>query len=96
MDFYLLILDEANNEDKERLVNRAKNFGKIKKIMSSALILEHGDGIKKAAEIRDFMSGEERFKLLVIRLNQDFVSAWSMSRENSEYLKSIFKKIYGE
>lgn len=95
MDFYLLILGETNEKKKDILVNRAKSLGKIKEIMFSALILEHEGDLKRAAEIRDKMAGKERFKLLAIRLNQEFISAWSMSRESSEYLKSIFEEIYG-
>lgn len=96
MDFYLLILNNQESGERLRILGRARSLGEVRQVLNEVFILSHQGAIMDASAIRDLLCGEEKYMLMVIRLDDEFKSAWSMTSENSNYMKSVFNQIYGE
>lgn len=96
MVFYLFILNNTEPEERLRILDRAKSLGEVRQVLNEVFILSHQGAVMSTSAIRDLLCGEEKYMLMVIRLDDEFKSAWSMTSENSNYLKSVFNQIYGE
>lgn len=95
--YYIVILgseiEEANNKMMERLLN----LGEVRKLMKNMYLLKlSNETDDRRTYVRDEISGIEKLSVYVITLTDELSTAWTMPKENSNYLKEIIReKIHG-
>ena len=96
--FYLLIIGAPDGNQLKSLEDKAGELGTVRKIMAGTYILAIEGGAVRPADIRNYIikDSDGDTNTMVIKLDDYFTCAWSLRRENSEYVRSTFKRIYGE
>lgn len=95
--YYIVILgseiEEANNKMMERLLN----LGEVRKLMKNMYLLKlSNETDDRRTYVRDEISGIEKLSVYVITLTDGLSTAWTMPKENSNYLKEIIReKLHG-
>ena len=95
--YYIVILgseiEEANNKMMERLLN----LGEVRKLMKNMYLLKlSNETDDRRTYVRDEISGIEKLSVYVITLTDELSTAWTMPKDNSNYLKEIIReKIHG-
>ena len=95
--YYIVILgseiEEANNKMMERLLN----LGEVRKLMKNMYLLKlSNETDDRRTYVRDEISGIEKLSVYVITLTDELSTAWTMPKENSNYLKEIIsEKLHG-
>ncbi len=94
MKQYFLVISSQTYETQKTKLDII--FENTRKIFSNVFVGElEVDELKRCEDIRSMMLDKQRdAKLMVIRLDADFSSAWYLSEDSSEYLKSIFNSIH--
>lgn len=89
--FLVFLGDTAENNEilRSRLVNKCH----ARTMMNNAFIIETIISSMKTTDIRDLILEKDLYKLIVIRLDANFSSAWYMGIESSRYMSEIFDKI---
>lgn len=91
--YFFLIVTEPGNAKIE--ADNAKTLGDVRFILQSAFVLSMSNEMD-ISDIRSIISGENRLRCLIIALDAYIVSAWNLSKDNSDHLKAIFSEIYGQ
>lgn len=90
--YFLVIYSRVYETQKTKLREFFKN---TREIFSNVFTCElESDGIMSCEEVRTELLKGDNTRLMVIRLDADFSSAWYLSEESSDYLKSIFNSIH--
>lgn len=96
-DYYLVFLGENDSSRNSKVVSRMNTFGENKSVAPNIYVLtiERKKGLK-VSEIRSGLCGEEQTMLLVVRIDNISDSAWTLTKNGSEYLLNKFAEVYGK
>ena len=78
-------------------MERLLNLGEVRKLMKNMYLLKlSNETDDRRTYVRDEISGIEKLSVYVITLTDELSTAWTMPKENSNYLKEIIReKIHG-
>ena len=96
--FYLLTIEAKSKNDLDGILQNARGLGQVKKIMSNVYVLTISVTKLLHINVRDIVikGHEDGTSIMVARLDSNFASAWKLEKENVDYLRTIFDKIYGK
>lgn len=93
-NYFLVVLGENDGNKINVMIKRMQNKGKCVRVMDRTyvLVVESND-VVKTSEIRQDISGQGSWMLMVIRLNSDTNAAWCLKTPDSEFFKTLFNEI---
>lgn len=90
--YFLIILGDVGRSYNLIMKKRVTELGEARQILENTYILKVGDAENQNKEsIRDYLAGKEFGYCIVIDMEK-FVSAWSLTQKDSDYLKTIFQQ----
>lgn len=97
--YYLICLGDTDNSHRRNMMQRLYKLGNIKQILDNVFVYE--ENLEKQnkydfEKLRNYLAGSDYGYCLVIELNKNFKSAWSLTKDNSAFLTKIFKNIHNE
>lgn len=97
---FLVVLGDFDNSHFDKMKGRLVRLGEIRRILDNAFLLtinEKTNASWSAMKVRNVVAGDDFGYCIVIRINQEFSSAWNLAKDDSEYLLNILEKIqYGK
>lgn len=90
--YFLVAYMQGNNRNNPNL---AKAFGNTHMLSENLFVGERDETHPVMCEtVRSELMEGNKDKMMVIKLDADFTSAWYLKQESSEYLKTIFNEIH--
>ena len=95
--YYIVILGAEIEEANKKMIERMLNLGEVRKLMKNMYLLKlSNETDDRRTYVRDEISGKEKLSVYVITLTDELSTAWTMPKENSNYLKDIIReKLHG-
>lgn len=95
--YYIVILGSEIEEANNKMIERMLNLGEVRKLMKNMYLLKlSNETDDRRTYVRDEISGIEKLSVYVITLTDELSTAWTMPKENSNYLKEIIReKLHG-
>lgn len=91
--YYLVIMGSEKEESNQIMVNRLLELGEVRKLMKNFYIIKIADQNEdERVKVRDRLTGPEKYSVYVITLTEKLSTAWSMPKDNSEYLKKTIRE----
>lgn len=95
--FFLVILGETDKQKNLLQLERLRKLGEVHNILNNIYgLLIKSSVTPKYTDIRDTVSGDDKFLTIVIRLTTNTKCGWCIEKTNSEYLTDVFKIMYSE
>lgn len=93
--YYLVILGDIDNSHFDKMLSRLDVFSEKKKIFNNLFICKDTENTDKLASyFRDYICGEEAGYCIVIYLDDYFSAAWSLQKNQSDFLTEVFKQLH--
>lgn len=91
MDYYLIVLGLYESSITEALQERMNGIGNTENIFDNMYILSAEEEKISSSTIRDIIAGEERYYVLVVRIQQNTNAAWCIPRSKVEFINEMIK-----
>lgn len=91
--YYIVILGSESEVSNNKMIERMHYLGDARKLMKNMYLLKlPNDTDDRRTYVRDQISGKEKLSVYVITLTDKLATAWTMPKENSNYLKEIIRE----
>lgn len=93
-NYFIVIFGEKDSNRISQMVKRIQERGKCVQIMDRTYsVIIEDNNVVQTTELRKYISGDENYLVLIIRLNSETIAAWCLKTQYSEHLKSVFNEI---
>lgn len=86
-------MGDTSNKYYYQMFERLRNLGEVKKILDNTFVLNYQKDLNskeiKPSEIRDALALPEYGYCMVVKIDKDFKSAWSLTPVDSDYFLKI-------
>ncbi len=92
MTYYLVILGSEKEEINQIMKDRLLALGEVRKLMKNVYFLKIEGEEDQRMYVRDQIAGTEKYSVFVLTFRNDLYTAWTMPKDNSEYLKKVIRE----
>lgn len=87
---FMVVLGDTGNPYYDLMEERLKGLGEANQIMDNTYVLKVKDpSLRDKEKLRDIIAGAEFCYCIIIDMTK-FASAWSLKRQDSDFMKSFF------
>lgn len=95
--YYLVIIGDTDNKRNSLMENKLQQIN-ANKILDNTFIVSADDcnQLSDVEEVRNFIIGKELGYCIVLVLNNELISAWHLTKDNSDYFNNLATEINGK